>query len=443
MIILLLLGLLAGCDGTTEAQASGGTLYLNTDSVIEIVYDEEGIVVSITAGSENAKEIVEAYTDFSDKTCSQVVEELIAQMGEQGYFEEENTSEITFDETKGLPEEDFVRDIETQVQEIVKENGWDTTITVETPVSDTTTQENEPESEKKSIPEGAIKQSDGTYLPEELQDANGEVVDDEKDAILRIIYVYDADGILIYEEGKRIPTGKTCYYLEYYENCYRKIYKNWNEDGILVREFTSFHSGDEQNGITTEYDSNGEPSYRTTEGNPDGSNATMEQWTVENGGEHIMSIYDAPYIILVGEDGNPMGEAQVQEVRYTLGNGDYHYHIYDYENETMHTIGYWANSNSKRDMITNLYSDEPIEGYEESTIDGMHRRVEWKDQKKVLEIQDGAYYMGYKVKDTSHYYSNGQVKSFERYFYADGGHYYVEYDEAGNETFFEITTAYY
>ena len=442
LLILLLVAALTGCNNSNDTPASqGGTLYLNTSSKISVTYDENGIVTSILAESENAKELVENYTDFENKTCSEVLIELVEKMGEAGHLDEENAIEITFDDNIQLPEVDFEENIKQQIQDTLSTNEWAGTVTVEPPktTGNTTQSETEPESETEfvsQIPENATLQADGTYLYTAYLDNMQKETDNAENALFVCTYIYSADGYLVSEYNIWKDTELPRYYNEYYPDGSTKAYKKWHGNGTLIKEFTSFHNKDTNNGVLSEYDSNtGKLKFRTTEGNPDGSPATMEQWTEENGGEHIVEIYNTSYV------SDP--EAQIVETRYTLDNGAYHYHTYDYEKQTMHTIGYWPENNTKRDMTTTLTTDLPIEGYLEQTINGVYMRDEYKDGKKTFSISDGGSYMGYKVKDTTYYYSNGKVKSFERYFYKDGGHYYAEYDEDGNETFSEITTAYY
>ena len=63
------------------------------------------------------------------------------------------------------------------------------------------------------------------------------------------------------------------------------------------------------------------------------------------------------------------------------------------------------------------------------------------DGYKYKEIIDrDTNFLGYTYKQTAYYYSNGQTKSFEQYYYADGGRLYAEYDESGNATYWEDTT---
>lgn len=453
-MILLLLGMLVGCNNADDTTTSeGGKLYLNTSSVISVTYDAQGIVTSITAESENAKEIIENYKDFENKTCTKVLVELVQKIGEAGHLEDDVAIEITFDKNSSLPETSFEETIQQQIQSTLTEHEWEATIKVEPPELITNTKpsvngtKNEAESETDEIvkiPEGAVLQSDGTYIYNAYLDNSNKITNSVETALFDCTYIYSSDGHLISEYNIWHQSQIPRFYTEYYPNGNMKSSKKWNGHGALINEFTSFHDKDTQNGIVTEYDSTtGKIKSRTTEGNPDGSPATVEQWTEENGGEYILFIYDSAYMVELGPNGEPIREASLVEERYTLDNGAYHYHTYDYGKMTKHTIGYWPDNNTKRDMITYIISDNPIEGYTESTINGIYRRQEWKNGKKSCEISDGDSYMGYKVKDTSYYYANGQVKSFERYFYLDGGHYYVEYDEQGNETFSEITTKYY
>ena len=446
LMVLLMIGLLAGCgDSNDTPTTQGGTLYLNTSSVISVTYNEEGIVTSISAESQNAKEIVESYKDFENKTCSEVLVELVEKVGAAGHLDEETPIEITFDENIELPETDFEETIKQEIQNTLDTNNWEATITVEPPkiTVNTTPTEKETESASDSetestvqIPEGAVAQPDGTYIYTAYVDTLDNIMDSPENALFICTYVYSADGHLISEYNIWKDTEIPRFYNEYYPNGARKASKTWNGSGVLIKEFTSFHNKDNKNGIISEYNATtGELEFRTSEGNPDGSPATSERWTEENGGEYILEIYNTSYMT----DPN----AQVVEARYKLDNGAYHNHTYDYEKQTMHTVGYWPENNTKRDMITTLMTDMPIEGYHERTLNGVYMRDEWKNHKKTFSISDGGSYMGYKVKDTTYYHSNGQVKSFERYFYKDGGHYYVEFDEKGNETFSEITTAYY
>ena len=86
LMVLLMIGLLAGCgDSNDTPTTQGGTLYLNTSSVISVTYNEEGIVTSISAESQNAKEIVDSYKDFENKTCSEVLVELVEKVGAAGH----------------------------------------------------------------------------------------------------------------------------------------------------------------------------------------------------------------------------------------------------------------------------------------------------------------------------------------------------------------------
>lgn len=573
ILAALLLGLLAGCGGSSDKyEPKGGTLYLRTNAVIAVSYNEQGTVTSVTAQSDNAKEIVESYQGYAGKSCSQVVAELVEKVGEGGHLEAKGAIEVTFDKDSGVPETDFAEKLEQVIQNTVKENQWEATVEIEAPVIPTPAPDEQGGvPTKPSVPKNAEKQADGTYILTEYLNRGGNTVDSESEAQFARTEIYNSDGRQISEEKIEIQSGqlrerfsweydgngvcvaRSClkctsagvvqenyreeydaagrisarsdfdkdgavvsstgysYYdtgklkteeeissggvtlakKEYYEsgallseasyytdgepeslkeygedgavvkqtwwhsgnvmrlceefhpNGHVKYLKRWNASGIMTYEFVSFHGEDKQNGIMTVYDDNGNMTSRTVEGNPDGSPAITESWYEEDGGTYVMSIYDAPYLAELGEDGNPIRYAKEVESRYKLGDGTYHNHTFDYEKGTHHVIGYWVSSNTTQDMTRSISTDAPIEGYIESTIDGIYSRQEWKDGKKTVQLEDGSNYMGYAVKNTTYYHPNGQVKSFEKYFYADGGRYYAEFDENGNETYLEITTAYY
>ncbi|MBO5657006.1 MAG: hypothetical protein J6R94_02355 [Agathobacter sp.] len=443
LLVLLLAALLAGCSGQGgEGTAEGGTLYLNTDCIISITYDTEGNVTSINAESENAKEIVEAYQYLSGASCTQVIGELMTLIGEAGYLPEDGNVNISFDENAVLPDRMFEDNIKTEIQNVMDANNWEGSITVESPESNSEST-TESETVNSKIPEGAVEQEDGTYILTVFMNRINEEVPEE-DASCISTYIYDAEGNLIMEESKLLENDMPRYYIEYYANGIIKIHKRWHNNGFLAREFISFHDGDSFNGISTEFDATtGEMTFRTTEGNPDGSGAIAERWSDENGGEYYVFVYDSPYLTTFDSNGQSGEEAKVIEERFERSDRSGCI-TYDYEANTMHSVGYNAEGICDYDMISDMTSGARIQGWSESTHeDGYYRREEWKDGKRAFLIEDGCNYMGYTVKNTTEYYPNGNVKSFERYFYIDSGHYYVEYDENGTETFTEITTKYY
>ena len=136
-ILVLGMGLLAGCSGKQEetavsagietaVQENGGTVVLKVNPEIAVDYDENGRVLTVTGRNEDGRKIVESYQDYIGKECHEVVEELVGLIHEAGYFVEEVEGEsrkITIEIETGsiLPEEGFVDEIVTGVQAYVKD----------------------------------------------------------------------------------------------------------------------------------------------------------------------------------------------------------------------------------------------------------------------------------------------------------------------------------
>ena len=141
LILMLCMGLTAGCSGKTEEPAEpipapvenveeaserGGTLILKVNPEIAVEYDENGKVTAVYGRNEDGKKIVENYRDYAGKECHEAVEELVGLINEAGYFVEEVEGEsrkITIEIETGsiLPEEDFLDEIVTGVQTYVQD----------------------------------------------------------------------------------------------------------------------------------------------------------------------------------------------------------------------------------------------------------------------------------------------------------------------------------
>ena len=139
LITVLLFAFFTGCAAEpvpTPPQLKGGTLYITVNPVIAVTYDENGNVTEVAAVTEDAKSIVESYQNFVGKDCTQVVSELVTKIGEAGYLSEDSedvTITITLEEGSGVPSEDFVAVVEQTVQDVVTDNHWQGSVTVEDP----------------------------------------------------------------------------------------------------------------------------------------------------------------------------------------------------------------------------------------------------------------------------------------------------------------------
>lgn len=92
-ILAAALGIFTGCGAQQApeavALADGGTLILKVNPEIEIGYDENGKVISLSGVNQDGKGIVEGYQDYIGKECRVVVNDLVEDIREAGYFVEE------------------------------------------------------------------------------------------------------------------------------------------------------------------------------------------------------------------------------------------------------------------------------------------------------------------------------------------------------------------
>ena len=569
LITALVAALLSGCvtqPEPTAPQARGGTLYITVNPEIAVTYDADGAVVSVTAVTEDAKDIVDAYRDYVGKECTQVVTELVTKIGEAGYISEDSEDvviSISFEKESGVPDESFVKEMEQQLQTVVADNNWQGTVTVkepepiaaptEQPTAAPTEAPTQPpteppaptetESTEPTVPAGPRVVTDYTdlqgnivageeecyYIRATEYDASNnpvsqELITKETGALAArssweygdgniciayeyvryfstgavrehyvetydaaglplqrtnyqddgavsdtVVYSYDDNGNRVLEEGRRADgtimskkeysaegillsdtsyfddgapkflytyysngvtasqttwqeDGAMRFYEEYYENGVVKMFTRWRADGTKEADFTSFHESTVANGIHCSYDASGNITMREVTGNPDGSPDMMEMWDV-----------DGTYHLNVFQDGMTI------KTSYTSPDGSSVTETYDYDAGTIHVET--QRPNFTGDTIISMTTGDIISGYRESTQTGNYTYHEYANGVECKRVLDGQVNpLGYTYRETTTYYANGQVHTSERYFYADGGHLYVEFDESGNQIFAEDTT---
>src|SRR5690554_837179 len=100
LLFLALTLILVGCgdmnnateppaDSQNGALASTGMLILKVNPEIAIAYNDTGEVTEVKGLNSEGEAIVEGYSDYIGKDSGVVLEELIAMIGEAGYFVEE------------------------------------------------------------------------------------------------------------------------------------------------------------------------------------------------------------------------------------------------------------------------------------------------------------------------------------------------------------------
>ena len=140
LALALCLFALVGCGSNPTTNeggefAKGGVLVLSVNPEIAVTYDADGNVTKVTARNDDAKEIIAEYAGYEGKACKAVVSELVAKIGEAGYFVEEIEGEkrqITIEIEPGskLPNNNFLDDVANEVRDCVNENKWNSPVDV-------------------------------------------------------------------------------------------------------------------------------------------------------------------------------------------------------------------------------------------------------------------------------------------------------------------------
>ena len=120
--------LLTGCGAPAQegtALKETGTLTLSVNPEIQIEYNREGKVTDLTGRNDDGKTIVAAYPDYIGKNCEVVLQDLIVEINEAGFFLDDidgNKKNIVLQLEPGsvLPSDDFLEDMSLRTQETVK-----------------------------------------------------------------------------------------------------------------------------------------------------------------------------------------------------------------------------------------------------------------------------------------------------------------------------------
>ncbi|CDZ75618.1 Hypothetical protein ING2D1G_1481 [Peptoniphilus sp. ING2-D1G] len=141
MAVLVLSAILfTGCSSTGSAAEQGetspaqtedvkvGSILMSVNPEIMINYNQEGKVIDLESVNEDAKKILEKYTDFQGKSVDKVLEELLKEIHAQGFFTEKiagKDKNIILKLEKGSvkPSDDFVEKITQSVQNSIKTLG--------------------------------------------------------------------------------------------------------------------------------------------------------------------------------------------------------------------------------------------------------------------------------------------------------------------------------
>ena len=131
----LALSLLAGCGAQPAEQSSTeskavGTVLLSVNPEIEVEYDKSGLVLEIEGLNKDGKTVVKDMKDYQGKDCRTVVNELVREIYDDGYFEKTvdgHTKNIVLKLEEGsvYVSDEFLQDVADGVRETVQECGID------------------------------------------------------------------------------------------------------------------------------------------------------------------------------------------------------------------------------------------------------------------------------------------------------------------------------
>ena len=136
--IVLSLAFLAGCASAPQGSSSAGNvsssvgedkevgaILLSVNPEIEIGYDNQGLVLEVEGKNDDGKKVVSNYSDFSGKDCQTVVEELVEEIYQGGYFDttiDGHTKNIVvkLEEGSRYPDDTFLEEVAQGVRNAVE-----------------------------------------------------------------------------------------------------------------------------------------------------------------------------------------------------------------------------------------------------------------------------------------------------------------------------------
>lgn len=117
---------LSSIEESEQEEIIYGVVILSVNPEIEIQYDEEGKVLALVAVNLEGQEIIDSFTDYTGKKCEGVIEGLIKEIHDAGYFVEELEGEkhtiiLELEDGSGIPDNDFMINLEASVEGTAEE----------------------------------------------------------------------------------------------------------------------------------------------------------------------------------------------------------------------------------------------------------------------------------------------------------------------------------
>lgn len=140
----LILTILWGCSpSSAEPVRSGqetdavGTILLSVNPEIQVTYDKEGNVVSLTGENQDGNAVLAEVSGYEGESCEAVVKKLVGMIYDQGYFANtvsghEKNIILKMEKGSAYPSEDFLEELAEAVREVVAEhNSGSKTLTLD------------------------------------------------------------------------------------------------------------------------------------------------------------------------------------------------------------------------------------------------------------------------------------------------------------------------
>ena len=104
---------------------SAGTLLLSVNPEIEMEYDDDGNVLTLTGLNADGQAILSTYTGYEGKSCKIVIGELVTRINEGGYFDDtidghEKNIVLKLERGSEYPSEQFLNELADAVRAVVE-----------------------------------------------------------------------------------------------------------------------------------------------------------------------------------------------------------------------------------------------------------------------------------------------------------------------------------
>ena len=199
----------APAETGSAALAETGILVLSVNPEIQIDYDKEGVVTTITGRNEDGKKIAEASQDEIGKNCDEVLKNLITEIHSAGYFVEDIDGHqknivVQIEPGSVLPSDDFLENMSASTQSAVKglkltsdivtidDDDYDPTYTTAEKLSPYITLE---KAKEIALAQADVNAADAVFDDKEFDHDDGTAIFELEFTANGVEYEYDVDAV--------------------------------------------------------------------------------------------------------------------------------------------------------------------------------------------------------------------------------------------------------